>query len=220
LGSRDSCRARACCSAHDLAHRPASHLAGPVIRVAASQRRRSAFIDSPIFAPVRSDPARLEGYVASYEHELIEHARLDGHGDAFGEVVLILRDVMLGRWVGNQRQRYRSGWMQAHHPLRIARLEELPGLDLVMPMCFGRSIIPTMRLHSSLFTSELQSRSLILAALNVYFAPSARRSLRCVKRDGAVRVRARGGGRAWCRHRFWPSMSLGPAASCHAGSRV
>lgn len=42
------------------------------------------FIDSPIFAPVRSDPAGLEGYVASYEQELIEHARLDGHGDAFG----------------------------------------------------------------------------------------------------------------------------------------
>jgi hypothetical protein len=36
-------------------------------------------------------------------------------------------DLMLGRWVGNQRQRYRSGWMQAHHPLRITRLEELPG---------------------------------------------------------------------------------------------
>lgn len=36
-------------------------------------------------------------------------------------------DVMLGRWVGNQRQRYRSGWMQAHHPLRVVRLEEFPG---------------------------------------------------------------------------------------------
>lgn len=35
--------------------------------------------------------------------------------------------VMLGRWVSNQRQRYRSGWLQAHHPLRIARLEAPPG---------------------------------------------------------------------------------------------
>jgi hypothetical protein len=34
-------------------------------------------------------------------------------------------DVMLGRWVSNQRQRY--GWLQDHHPLRIARLETLPG---------------------------------------------------------------------------------------------
>lgn len=33
--------------------------------------------------------------------------------------------VMLGQWVGNQRQRY--GWMQAHHPQRIARLQALRG---------------------------------------------------------------------------------------------
>ena len=33
----------------------------------------------------------------------------------------------LGQWVGNQRQRYRSGWMQAHHPRRIARLQALRG---------------------------------------------------------------------------------------------
>jgi hypothetical protein len=35
--------------------------------------------------------------------------------------------VMLGQWVGNQRQRYRCGWLQAHHPRRIARLEALRG---------------------------------------------------------------------------------------------
>jgi hypothetical protein len=34
-------------------------------------------------------------------------------------------DAMLGQWVSNQLQRYR--WLQAHHPLRIARLEALPG---------------------------------------------------------------------------------------------
>jgi hypothetical protein len=34
-------------------------------------------------------------------------------------------DVMLGQWVRNQRQR--QGWLQAHHPSRIARLEALPG---------------------------------------------------------------------------------------------
>jgi hypothetical protein len=35
--------------------------------------------------------------------------------------------VMLGQWVGNQRQRYRCRWMQAHRPQRIARLEALRG---------------------------------------------------------------------------------------------
>jgi tRNA A-37 threonylcarbamoyl transferase component Bud32 len=34
-------------------------------------------------------------------------------------------DVRLGQWVSNQRKRY--GWLQANHPMRIARLEALPG---------------------------------------------------------------------------------------------
>lgn len=42
------------------------------------------FRDSLIFHPSRNDPVVLEGFVAHYERELIEHARLDGHGDITG----------------------------------------------------------------------------------------------------------------------------------------
>jgi hypothetical protein len=42
------------------------------------------FRDSPIFHPDRNDPFKLESYVADYERELIEHARLDGHGEIAG----------------------------------------------------------------------------------------------------------------------------------------
>jgi hypothetical protein len=42
------------------------------------------FQDSPIFAPARTDRAKLEAYVSDYERELVNHARLDGHGEIAG----------------------------------------------------------------------------------------------------------------------------------------
>lgn len=42
------------------------------------------FRDSPIFHPYRNDYAALENFVADYECELVEHARLDGHGETAG----------------------------------------------------------------------------------------------------------------------------------------
>ena len=42
------------------------------------------FQDSPIFAPDRRDPAKLEADVSEYERELVNHARLDGHGEIAG----------------------------------------------------------------------------------------------------------------------------------------
>lgn len=42
------------------------------------------FRDSPIFHSAAKDPAVLESYVADYERQLIDHARLDGHGEVAG----------------------------------------------------------------------------------------------------------------------------------------
>jgi len=42
------------------------------------------FRDSPIFHGAVKDPAALESFIADYERELIDHARLDGHGEVAG----------------------------------------------------------------------------------------------------------------------------------------
>ena len=42
------------------------------------------FVNSPIFAPARGDATRLEALIAGYERDLVEHARLAGHGYAEG----------------------------------------------------------------------------------------------------------------------------------------
>jgi hypothetical protein len=54
---------------------------------------------------------------------LVKFVKREGHANV--PTMHIEGDVMLGRWVSNQRQRYR--WLQAHHPLRINRLEAVPG---------------------------------------------------------------------------------------------
>jgi FRG domain len=42
------------------------------------------FRDSPIFHAAVKDPATLESFIADYERELVDHARLDGHGEVGG----------------------------------------------------------------------------------------------------------------------------------------
>jgi TIR domain/Helicase associated domain len=58
-----------------------------------------------------------------YYAALVKFVEHEGHANVPAKHVEA--GVMLGQWVRNQRQRFR--WLQAHHPLRIARLEALPG---------------------------------------------------------------------------------------------
>jgi hypothetical protein len=66
---------------------------------------------------------------------LVKFVEREGHANV--PTKHVEGDVMLGRWVSNQRQRYRSKWLQAHHPLRIARLEALPGWTWRRPPTSG-----------------------------------------------------------------------------------
>jgi hypothetical protein len=54
---------------------------------------------------------------------LVKFVEREGHANV--PTKHVEEGVMLGQWVGNQRQRYH--WMQAHHPRRITRLEALRG---------------------------------------------------------------------------------------------
>jgi hypothetical protein len=56
---------------------------------------------------------------------LEKFAKREGHASVPSKHVE--RGLTLGRWVSNQRRRYRSGWLQAHHASRVARLEALSG---------------------------------------------------------------------------------------------
>jgi hypothetical protein len=81
----------------------------------------------------RDHVARLEGipgwkwsesYAERWDRHyaaLVKFVEREGHANA--PTKHVEEGVMLGEWVGNQRQRY--PWMQAHRPRRIARLEAL-----------------------------------------------------------------------------------------------
>ena len=54
---------------------------------------------------------------------LVKFVEREGHANV--PTKHVEGDVMLGRWVSSQHQRYR--WLHAHHPSRIARLAALRG---------------------------------------------------------------------------------------------
>jgi tRNA A-37 threonylcarbamoyl transferase component Bud32 len=113
---------------------PAGHIENSVRLDAWIERQKQHFLMERI-QQQGDHVARLElvpgwGWSKSYAERwdrgyaaLVEFIEREGHANV--PTKHVEGDVMLGQWVRNQRKRY--GWLQARHPLRIARLEALPG---------------------------------------------------------------------------------------------